>query len=190
MMHDEIVKRMLGDKRTTRREFLAGATALGLSVSAASAMWSKAAKAAPKKGGTYRVGMHDGNTTDQLDPGTTESIYMIQMNHAVRSYLTEITSKNEIGPDAAESWEASDDAVTWTFKLFKGMEFHNGKPFTAQDAVASLNYHRGEGSKSAASVWVRMEKTCGARATNPRGTRFVRSLPHQTRIASGICGMR
>jgi peptide/nickel transport system substrate-binding protein len=152
MMHDDIVRRMLGDKRTTRREFLAGATALGLSVSAASAMWSKAAKAAPKKGGTYRVGMHDGNTTDQLDPGTTESVYMIQMNHAFRSYLTEITSKNEIGPDAAESWEASSDAVTWTFKLFKGMEFHNGKPFTAQDAVASLNYHRGEGSKSAAKA--------------------------------------
>jgi peptide/nickel transport system substrate-binding protein len=96
--------------------------------------------------------MHDGNTTDQLDPGTTESVYMIQMNHAFRSYLTAITSKNEIGPDAAESWEASSAAVTWTFKLFKGMEFHNGKPFTAQDAVASLNYHRGEGSKSAAKA--------------------------------------
>ena len=136
-----------------RRRFMEGAITAGLTVAAASALWSQKVEAAtPKKGGTYRVGMHDGNTTDRLDPGTTESVHMIQMNHAVRSYLTEITNKNGIGPDAAESWEASDDATSWTFQLFKGMEFHNGKSFTAQDAVASLNYHRGENSKSAAKA--------------------------------------
>ena len=32
----------------------------------------------------------------------------------------------------------------------KGVEFHNGKTFDANDAVASLNYHRGEESKSGA----------------------------------------
>jgi peptide/nickel transport system substrate-binding protein len=143
-----------------------GAIAAGLTVSAASALWSSRVEAAePKKGGTFRVGMHDGNTTDDLDPGTTESVYMIQMNHAIRSYLTEITNTNEIGPDAAESWTASDDASVWTFKLFDDMSFHNdkpftaddavaslNKPFTADDAVASLNYHRGEDSKSAAKA--------------------------------------
>ena len=139
--------------RISRRRFMEGALAIGMSVSAASSLWSKRVEAAsPKKGGTFRVAMHEGSTTDQLDPGTTESVYMIQMNHAFRSYLTEITNTNEIGPDAAQSWEASDDAVTWTFKLFEGMEFHDGKPFTADDAVASLNYHRGEDSKSAAKA--------------------------------------
>jgi peptide/nickel transport system substrate-binding protein len=136
-----------------RRRFMEGALAAGLTVTAASALWSSEVEAqTPKQGGTYRVGMHDGNTTDQLDPGTTESVYMIQLNHAFRSYLTEITNTNEIGPDAAESWSASDDAVTWTFKLYEGMEFHDGKPFTADDAVASLNFHRGEDSKSAAKA--------------------------------------
>ena len=136
-----------------RRRFMEGAIATGMTASAASALWGRRVEAAtPKKGGTYRVGMHDGNTTDQLDPGTTESVHMIQMNHAIRSYLTEITNKNDIGPDAAESWDASDDAVTWTFQLFKGMEFHNGKAFTAQDAVDSLNFHRGENSTSAAKA--------------------------------------
>ena len=140
-------------KAIGRRRFMEGALAAGLTVSAASALWSSKVEAAePKKGGTFRVGMHDGNTTDDLDPGTTESVYMIQMNHAIRSYLTEITNTNDIGPDAAESWEASDDASVWTFKLFEGMTFHNGKPFTAEDAVASLNYHRGEDSKSAAKA--------------------------------------
>ena len=136
-----------------RRRFMEGALATGMTVSAASALWSNKVEAAtPKNGGTYRVGMHDGNTTDRLDPGTTESVYMIQLNHAFRSYLTEITNENEIGPDAAESWEASADAATWTFKLYEGVEFHNGKPFTAEDAVASLNYHRNEESKSAAKA--------------------------------------
>ena len=136
-----------------RRRFMEGALATGMTVSAASALWSTKVEAAtPKKGGTYRVGMHDGNTTDRLDPGTTESVYMIQLNHAFRSYLTEITNINEIGPDAAQSWEASADATTWTFKLFQDVEFHNGKPFTADDAVASLNYHRDEASKSAAKA--------------------------------------
>jgi peptide/nickel transport system substrate-binding protein len=140
-------------RRVTRRHFMERTLAAGMTVSAASTLWGRQVSAAtPKKGGIYRVGMHDGNTTDQLDPGTTESVYMIQMNHAFRSYLTEITNKNDVGPDAASSWEASDDAATWTFKLFNGMEFHNGKPFTAQDAVASLNYHRGEDSKSAAKA--------------------------------------
>ena len=130
----------LRDGKLSRRRFMEGALAAGLTVSAATTLWSRTVRAStPKKGGTFRVGMHDGNTTDDLDPGTTESVYMIQMNHAIRSYLTEITNKNDIGPDAAESWGASDDASVWTFELFKGMEFHNGKSFTAQDAVASLN---------------------------------------------------
>jgi hypothetical protein len=85
-------------KAIGRRRFMEGAIAAGLTVSAASALWSSRVEAAePKKGGTFRVGMHDGNTTDDLDPGTTESVYMIQMNHAIRSYLTEITNTNEIG---------------------------------------------------------------------------------------------
>ena len=136
-----------------RRRFMQDAIAAGMTVTAAGTLWSdEVAAQTPKKGGTYRVGMHDGNTTDQLDPGTTESVYMIQLNHAMRSYLTEITNKNEIGGDAATSWEASDDAKTWYFKLAEGMEFHDGKPFTAKDAVDSLNYHRGDDSASAAKA--------------------------------------
>ena len=40
------------------------------------------------------------------------------------------------------------------FKLRKGVQFHNGKEMTADDVVASLNHHRGEGSKSAAKVYL------------------------------------
>ena len=50
----------------------------------------------------------------------------------------------------AESWEASSDAETWTFNLRKGVTFHNGKSFGADDVIASLNMHTEEGAKSAA----------------------------------------
>lgn len=139
--------------RVNRRTFMEGTMAAGLAVGGAASLWSKDVKAAtPKKGGTFRVGMHDGNTGDSWDPGTTESVYMIQLNHAVRSYLTEITETNQLGPDMATSWSASADASEWRFELAKGATFHSGKAFTAADAVASLNYHRGEDSKSAAKA--------------------------------------
>ena len=138
--------------RISRRRFMEGAATLGLTVAAASTLWSKTAKAEPKKGGRFRVALDDGNTTDSMDPATYESTFQITMSHSHRNYLTEITPENVVGPELAESWEASDDAAEWVFKLRQGAEFHNGKTFDADDAVATLNYHRGEDSKSAAKA--------------------------------------
>ncbi len=77
MERNDILKRMLGDRHTTRREFLVGATALGLTVPAASAMWSKAAKAAPQSGGHMRAGVSGANTADSLDPTTFNDTFML-----------------------------------------------------------------------------------------------------------------
>lgn len=141
--------------RLSRRQFMEGALAFGVSASIATTLWSKkVAAATPRSGGTFRVGLDDGNTTDKLDPHTTESQFMIQMNHAMRNYLTEINEDNVVGPDIATGWEASPDAMVWTFELQKGVTFHDGKPFTARDAMASINYHRGDDSKSAAKALV------------------------------------
>ena len=139
--------------RLSRREFMSYAVAAGLTVSAATTLWSdKVAAMTPKKGGKLRLGMHDGNTSDTHDPGTYLSFSMIQLAHTYRSYLTMITPTNELGPDLAESWDATDDAKEWTFKLNQNASFHSGKAFTADDAIASLNHHRGEKSTSAAKA--------------------------------------
>ena len=61
-----------------------------------------------------------------------------------------MAANGELIGELAESWEATPDAKTWTFKLRTGVTFHDGKPFGADDVIASLNMHTEEGSKSAA----------------------------------------
>lgn len=68
--------------------------------------------------------------------------------------LVEIDHNNTPVPELAESWDSTPDARTWTFKLRKGVEFHNGKTMDADDVIHSLNHHRGEDTKSAAKVIV------------------------------------
>jgi peptide/nickel transport system substrate-binding protein len=137
--------------RIDRRSFMQGALALGVSIPGAVSLWSKKVVAAtPQKGGSFRAGLDDGNTTDSMDPATTNSRFMITMAHTHRNFLAEIAPDNSAVGELADSWEASPDAKTWTLKLRKGVEFHNGKSFEASDAVASLNYHRDEATKSGA----------------------------------------
>ncbi len=138
--------------RIDRRAFMNMALASGMTASAATGLWSTSAAANPKKGGTFRFGVHDGNQSDTHDPGTYQSVGMIQLAHTHRSYLTEITSENGLGPDMADGWEASADAKKWTFMLNKDATFHDGRKFTSKDAIASLNHHRGEGNTSAAAA--------------------------------------
>ncbi len=141
------------EKRVSRRQFMERTLAAGMTVTAASSLWaSKVEAATPKKGGNFRVGVHDGNTTDTHDTGKYQSVGDIQLAHAHRSYLTEITSENGLGPDMADSWGASDDAAVWTFELNKDATFHDGRKFTSKDAIASLNHHRGETSSAAAPL--------------------------------------
>ncbi|MFC1822625.1 ABC transporter substrate-binding protein [Thermodesulfobacteriota bacterium] len=42
-------------------------------------------------------------------------------------------------PHLATSWEASQGGKVWTFKLRKGVKFHDGRPFTAKDVVYSID---------------------------------------------------
>lgn len=43
-----------------------------------------------------------------------------------------------MAPSLAESWTESPDKLSYEFKLRKGLKFHNGDPFTADDVVFSF----------------------------------------------------
>ena len=73
-----------------------------------------------------------------LDPIWTTA-YMSR-NHGYMIYDTLFgTDENaKIKPQMVESWTESGDHRLWTFKLRKGLEFHDGKPVTGDDVIASL----------------------------------------------------
>ncbi len=136
--------------KISRRSFVHYSIAAGMTASAATGLWSTSAKAAPKRGGTFRLGAHDGNTSDTHDPGTYVTFSMIQLAHTFRSYLTLIEPDGSLGPDVATEWKAAGGAKEWTFKLNKNATFHTGAKVKASDVIASMNHHRGEKSTSAA----------------------------------------
>jgi len=144
------LKQKLAAGRISRRGFMEGALALGATVAGAELMMGKAL-AGPSKGGTFIQALTGGATSDSLDPAKTLDTYMINVNFGqLRNCLTEIGPDNQLRPELAESWEASADASTWTFKIRQGVEFHNGKTLDANDVVASFNHHLGEDTESAA----------------------------------------
>ena len=54
--------------------------------------------------------------------------------------LTEISwITNQVEPSLAESWERSDDGLTWTFHLRQDVQWHDGQPFTAHDVDFTFN---------------------------------------------------
>ncbi|KMW58858.1 ABC transporter [Candidatus Rhodobacter oscarellae] len=132
--------------RFTRRGLLKTGAAAG--VLAATGV---PAAAMAKRGGTLRLGIAGANTSDSWDGRTHSDSYMIMLGHGtVFDCLTEVNAAGELVGELAESWEASPDAITWTFNLRKGVTFHNGKPFGADDVIESLQMHTAEGAKSAA----------------------------------------
>ncbi|QGX97669.1 ABC transporter substrate-binding protein [Roseovarius faecimaris] len=138
--------------RISRRSFMNYSLAAGMTASAATGLWGTAAKAEPKRGGKFRLGAHDGNTSDTHDPGTYVTFSMIQLAHTFRAYLTLIEPDGSLGPDVATEWAASPDAKEWTFKINPNATFHSGAKVTANDVIASMNHHRGENSTSAAAA--------------------------------------
>ncbi len=150
---DEIVflQRLVAENGLSRRKFLSAAMALGVGAMAP-ALYSEAARAAPKRGGRLRQGLTGGATSDVLDPGQILDSYMTNVQFGqLRNNLTEVAASGELVGELAESWEANADATQWVFKIRKGVEFHNGKTLNSQDVVDSLNHHYGEGSTSAAA---------------------------------------
>jgi ABC-type dipeptide transport system, periplasmic component len=81
-----------------------------------------------------------------LDPYTlNETTTNAHLGHVYEG-LTKRGKDLKVEPGLAERWEVSDDGLTWRFFLRKGVKFHNGNPFTADDVVFSANRVRAQGS--------------------------------------------
>ena len=140
--------------KISRRSFISHSIAAGMTTFTATGLWSTSAIAEPKRGGIFRIAQHDGNTSDNHDPGTYVSFATIALTHTFRSYLTQINPDQSLGGDVASEWSATPDARNWTFKLNDRATFHSGAKVKAADVIASLNHHRGEGNTSAAAAFL------------------------------------
>src|SRR6187402_905149 len=74
---------------------------------------------------------------DQLDPQKTSAYFSFEVLENVFDTLVEPGADLEMKPALAESWTVSPDQLAWTFRLRKGVTFHDGSPFTADDVVYS-----------------------------------------------------
>lgn len=134
----------------SRRDFIAGGSALGLSLMVSPHLLSSMAFAGPVKGGHLRAGLAGASASNSLDATLFDDTFMISIGFSIRDNLVELGQDNLAKPGLAESWEPSPDAKKWVFKLRKGVTFSNGKSLEVEDVIASINMHRGENSKSGA----------------------------------------
>ena len=76
-----------------------------------------------------------GPNPESIDPALNSTIDGATMIlHAFETLLT-IDENNEIQPGQAESWEISEDGMTWTFHLRQGLKWSDGTDLTADDFV-------------------------------------------------------
>lgn len=81
-----------------------------------------------------------GFDTDTVDPQMTTAEYFVPLNVFDRLVQVEPGSNPpRLAPMLAESWEISEDGKVFTFHLRKGVKFHNGDEFTAEDVAYTIH---------------------------------------------------
>ena len=147
----EYLSRRVAAGRLSRRDFLGRAAALGVAATFANSLLGSAARAAgPVKGGLLKAGMQGGESTNVLDPALDLSQVPFNFGKLWGEFLVRLNRDGSLENLVAEEIGASEDAKTWTMKIRKGIEFHNGKTLTAEDVAATLERHSDDKSKSGA----------------------------------------
>ncbi|WP_127112630.1 ABC transporter substrate-binding protein [Shimia sediminis] len=137
--------------KMSRREFFGRVGAVGVTAAVANTMLADAVRAAgPQKGGTIKIGISGGGSSDSLDPALTSNSTAGMVTRMWGETLVGLAPGGGLEFHLAESVSSSPDAKTWTFKIRSGVSFSNGKPLTAEDAMATLERHSGEDTKSGA----------------------------------------
>jgi len=74
-----------------------------------------------------------------LDPTTSASMQDLRVYSNIYNTLITKDESDNFAPVLAESWDVSDDGLTYTFHLKKGVKFHNGEELKASDVVFTFN---------------------------------------------------
>ncbi|WP_162458189.1 ABC transporter substrate-binding protein [Mesorhizobium tianshanense] len=93
----------------------------------------RAADETPRRGGVLRAATSEEPFAPAFDVHKVDSLLTTRIGYLAYNGLVNVNERREIEPDLAESWEQP-DALTYIFKLRKGVLFHDGTEFDA-DAV-------------------------------------------------------
>lgn len=153
----ERMKNLFVSGGLTRRDFMQGMLATGLTVTSAGILLTGAQSAVaetPKKGGRLKFAWNLHGPTDTLDPALFTSNLDYVRGRSYYNNLVQFNDDLSLKPDLAEEWGVTDDGLEWTFKLREGVQWHDGSEFTADDVVYTLNRHMGEDSISKVTALV------------------------------------
>ena len=132
-------------KRISRRNFLkvagVGAAAMGLaacggSKSGSTATSGSASSAAGSSTGSVNTAgftVQYGPNPETLDPALNSAVDGANTIITIFEPLLIINENNEVVGGQAESWEASEDGLTWTFTMRDGLKWSDGTDLTAKD---------------------------------------------------------
>ena len=98
---------------------------------------AQVAEGGPKYGGSLVVTFPADSGT--LDPALIKSAIAQVIDQSVYDNLLLIQRDLSVKPELAVSWEANDDLSSFTFQLRKGVKFHHGKDFKAEDVLFTFN---------------------------------------------------
>jgi peptide/nickel transport system substrate-binding protein len=122
----------------SRRTFVG--TALGAAVAAgALAAHGPVGAQQPVRGGELRFGLR--TEPDNLDPAVTPwAVSHRVMMHVYDTLVWQDPADNTFKPGLAESWQVAPDGLSYTFRLRRGVKFHDGTPFNA--AAVKFSFDR------------------------------------------------
>lgn len=125
-------------------------------------------------GGTLTCGWAGVAEITTLDPAQIGQVLQFQVTSNVLSGLMHINADLIAEGDLAESWEVSEDGLTYTFKLREGVTFHNGDSFTADDVI--FTYERSSNPEKSIHSGV-LANVAGLEKLNDHEVRFTLKQP-------------
>jgi peptide/nickel transport system substrate-binding protein len=133
--------------------------------------------AKPNPGGTLRVGQQE--PPGALDPVAVNSQAGLTILGQTGEFL--IWSDRELNPEPrlAESWKPNADGSVWTFKLRKGVKFHDGKVMDAEDVASTFDRLADpDNGSNALSAFTGVLSKGGAKAVDASTVEFQLDAPN------------